>query len=97
MRIKIYTPDEIRAFRIFLKESRLEFANRFFLTRETIKGWELGRRNASGPALVILQQIEVAIQCKKDEGRKMLAQYRKGCRQIKSPICANRQGSVPKH
>ena len=80
MKIKIYSPAEIRAMRIFLKESRTKFADRFFLTDETIKGWELGRRNASGPALVILQQIEGAIEMKKKESRKVLAQYRKELR-----------------
>lgn len=84
MRIKIYSPDEIRAMRVFLKESRAEFAARFFLTCETIKGWETGRRNPSGPALVILQQIGQVVLCKKEEGRKVLAQYRQGLRAQKS-------------
>lgn len=80
MRIKVYSPEQIRGMRIFLKESRAEFAKRFFLTYETIKGWELGRRNASGPALVILQQIEGEVNRKKEEGRKTLAQYRRELR-----------------
>ncbi|MCK5612115.1 hypothetical protein KAR91_60145 [Candidatus Pacearchaeota archaeon] len=79
IRIKIYSPAEIKAMRIFLKESRAQFADRFFLTAETIKGWELGRRNASGPALVILQQIETEINIKKEESRKILEEYRRGC------------------
>ena len=80
MKIKIYSHDEIRAMRTFLKESRSVFADRFFLTAETIKGWELGRRNASGPALVILQQIEEEVKRKREEGRKTLAQYRRELR-----------------
>ena len=78
-RIKIYSPDEIRSMRVFLKESRAVFADRFFLTAVTIKGWEIGRRNASGPALVILQQIENEINIKKEEDRKILEEYRRGC------------------
>ena len=76
MRIKIYSPGEIRAMRKYLTESRSVCGDRFFLTSETIKGWELERRNASGPALVILQQIENEINRKKEEDRKILEKYR---------------------
>ena len=85
MRIKIYSPDQIRSMREYLKETREEFADRFFLTYETIKGWELGRRNVSGPALVILQQIEGVIERQKEDSMKNLALYRQQIRAKKKP------------
>lgn len=72
-KIKIYSPSEIRLMRRKVRETREEFADRFFLTSETIKGWENGRRNASGPALVILQMIEEEITEKHEETRRCAA------------------------
>jgi len=63
---------------IELAENREKFADRFFLTYETIKGWERGKRITSGPALVILQQIEAIVEAKKAESREVLAEYRRG-------------------
>lgn len=57
-KIKIFSPDEIRTIRNFFHLTRAEFADLFFLTDETIKGWEIGRRNPSGPAIRILLDLE---------------------------------------
>ena len=56
--MKRYSPEEIRQIRTELKESRYKFGMRFFLSDETIKNWELGRKNPSGPALRIMQVCE---------------------------------------
>lgn len=56
--IKIFTPPEIRKIREFFKLTRADFAELFFLTAETVKGWETGRRNQCGPALVIMANLE---------------------------------------
>jgi len=76
--MKIYTGQEIRAMRNYLKESRSKFADRFFLTFEAVKGWESGRRNVSGPALIILGQINELINNKKAESARLLSEYRRG-------------------
>lgn len=57
-KLKIYPPDEIKKLRKFFRMSRADFADLFFLTDETVKGWESGRRNPCGPALVILGQLD---------------------------------------
>ncbi|MFH7319270.1 helix-turn-helix domain-containing protein [Desulfurivibrio sp. D14AmB] len=64
-RAKIYTPDQIRQIRQGLRDSRSEFARRFLVSTETVKGWEIGRRNQQGPALVIMQQLEAIADEKK--------------------------------
>jgi DNA-binding transcriptional regulator YiaG len=55
---KIFTPAEILAIRTNLGKSRSEFAELFFGTRETIKGWETGRRQPSSSAIRLLQVVE---------------------------------------
>jgi len=45
--------------------TRYEFAELFFLEAETIKNWEIGRRNPSGPAMLILQMLDEEIREKK--------------------------------
>ncbi len=72
----MYAPDEIRMLRRKVRENRIQFADRFFLTAETVKGWETGRRNVSGPALVILQMIEEEIAATDAENRAYAAKGR---------------------
>lgn len=57
---KKYSPAEIRDIRQTLGDSRSRFADRFlYLSFEIIKKWEEGKREPYGPAMVILQQLEV--------------------------------------
>lgn len=57
-KIKLFVPDEVRKIRSYFHKTRDEFADLFYLTSETVKGWELGRRNISGPAIRVLQDLE---------------------------------------
>ena len=57
-KLKKYAPNEIRKLRKFFRLTRADFADLFLLTDETVKGWETGRRNPYGPALVIMAQLD---------------------------------------
>jgi putative transcriptional regulator len=57
-KVKIYSPAQIKTIRKGLGDTREQFSRRFLVSPETIKGWETGRRNPQGPALVIMQQVE---------------------------------------
>lgn len=53
------TPEEIRALRGSLGLTQGELAQRLCLSREAITHWETGRSNPSGPAEMLLRQMQV--------------------------------------
>lgn len=76
-RVKIYTPEQIKEIRGQLRESRPTFARRFLVSSETVKGWETGRRNQQGPALVIMQQLEAIVDERKRQHTSTLENIRR--------------------
>lgn len=52
------SPDDIRRLRERLKLTQAELAERLCLTRGAIEHWETGRHEATGPAVLILRQLE---------------------------------------
>jgi DNA-binding transcriptional regulator YiaG len=75
---KLYTGAEIRAIRQTLRDSRSRFAKRFLLDFETIKAWENEEnpRKPTGPANVIMQELERFAQEIKTEQRRVLESVR---------------------
>lgn len=73
-----YSGAEIRAMRLALKESRKEFGCRFLLSAAAIKKYELGKREAWGPVIVILGQIEKEVEARRELRRKTLENVRAG-------------------
>lgn len=53
-----WTPDRVKAVRKSLGQTQEQFAVHFRLHPEAIRTWEQGRGNPSGPATVILEQLE---------------------------------------
>lgn len=56
--IDLWTPERVRAVRKALGETQDQFARRFRLHPESIRTWEQGRGRPSGPASIILEQLE---------------------------------------
>lgn len=89
-KFKRYTGDEVRALRLALKETRREFGQRFLLSEATIKKYEVEKREAWGPVIVILGQIEKEVEAKRELRRKTLenVRARRGTRlQVASGNC----------
>lgn len=53
-----WTPTRIRDLRIRFGETQEEFAKRFRLSVEAVRGWEQDKGSPSGPASVILDQLK---------------------------------------
>lgn len=53
-----WTSVRVKAVRRSLGETQEQFATHFRLHPESIRTWEQGRGNPSGPATVILEQLE---------------------------------------
>jgi len=51
------TPAEVRALRVRLGLSQVQFARRFGFTLDTLRQYEQGRRTPSGPAATLLRVI----------------------------------------
>lgn len=66
--MRVYTKEEIRKLREFLRMTRDEFAGHLGVTAEAVKGWEQGRRNPSGSANLLIKQLGE----KADEKRKVV-------------------------
>lgn len=73
---KRYLPDEIRAMRKYLRESRERFADRFLMSGDAFKKYETGKREPWGPVIVILGQIAAEIEELKEERSKLLENVR---------------------
>lgn len=59
--IEDWTPERVKAVRKALGETQEVFARRFRLHPEAIRTWEQDRGQPSGPATVILDQLESAV------------------------------------
>lgn len=55
---KNYTACEIKETRARMQMSQTEFADLFHATKDTVKGWECGRRHPSCSSMRLLQIIE---------------------------------------
>ena len=53
-------PNEIRDARLALKMSQAEFAEEFQFSLPTVRKWEQGQRQPSGPAMILLSIIRHA-------------------------------------
>jgi DNA-binding transcriptional regulator YiaG len=58
MATNTWTPARIKALRERYGEKQEEFARRFRITVHTLRFWEQGQGKVSGPATVILDQLE---------------------------------------
>lgn len=76
---KFYTGREIKAIRQTLRDSRARFARRFLLDFETVKAWEndTNPRKPTGPANVILQELEKFTRDIKTEQARVLSSIRR--------------------
>ena len=56
----VHVPDKVnvRAIRVKLALSRVEFANRFGFSPDAVKEWEIGRRKPDRSARVLLKIVE---------------------------------------
>ena len=72
-RIRRFQPEEIRQIRRYLNETRPEFAYRFWVSHETIKSWETGRRNPDGPSLILLSHYEKEANERRAEKNRVVA------------------------
>ena len=75
-KVKTFAADEIRKLRKFFHLTRADFGDQFLVTDETVKGWESGRRNPCGPALVILGQLDELRAAKRAELERDIAHGR---------------------
>lgn len=75
---KLYTGAEIKKIRQTLRDSRARFARRFLLDFETVKAWEndANPRKPTGPANVIMQELEQFAQEIRDEQGRVLKSIR---------------------
>ena len=55
---KSMSPEQILKLRTKLDETQAEFADRPGVSKWTIVGWELGRRDPSGMALRLLEKVQ---------------------------------------
>lgn len=68
--ISEWTSDRVKAVRKAMGETQEQFAAHFRLHPEAIRTWEQNRGNPSGPATVILDELERACGCDpKSNGR----------------------------
>lgn len=58
MKYKAYSRDEIKSFRKMLGLSVSAFGDLFFASKDTVKGWESGRRTPSCSSMRIMQFVE---------------------------------------
>ncbi len=56
--VKKWTPERIKKLRRSLEETQEEFARRFRLSTIAVRIWEAGKGHPSGPATVLLDQLE---------------------------------------
>jgi len=71
-RYQLYSPERISAIRKSLKETREDFAGRFFVSEDAIKKWEKGLRELPGPAARLMIAIEAEALNKRNEQTRIL-------------------------
>jgi len=61
-KVRVYklTPNEIRDARLAMKMSQAEFADEFRFSLPTVRKWEQGQREPSGPTMILLSIIKHA-------------------------------------
>ena len=61
-KVRVYklTPNEIRDARLAMKMNQAEFANVFRFSLPTVRKWEQGQREPSGPTMILLSIIKHA-------------------------------------
>ncbi len=57
----MWTPERIRDLRRRYGETQDEFAHRFRVSIQSVQTWEQGKGEPSGPATVIMDQLEAAL------------------------------------
>lgn len=83
-RKRTFKPPEIKRIRTILKLSRPEFGDLLWVSGETVKSWEVGRRNPDGPARLLLCHYHEIAESKRTEENSVLdrtlkmAQYKGG-------------------
>jgi putative transcriptional regulator len=60
VRLHKLAPNEIREARLAMKMSQAEFAEEFHFSLPTVRKWEQGQREPSGPAMILLSIIKHA-------------------------------------
>lgn len=57
----MWTPERIKALRKRYRENQEQFAQRFRVTIHAVQRWEQNKDSPSGPATIILDQLDAAL------------------------------------
>jgi len=87
---KLYTGEEILSIRQDLHESRTQFCRRFLVKPDTIRCWESGRGDISGPCSILLQQIEAKVNHFKEAKAKAAAKWEENGQAGITPMNSNK-------
>lgn len=59
MLLMAMTPEQVKNIRSRLGLTQVEFARKLRVTTMTVRHWEAGRRNCTGPAEVLVQLLDL--------------------------------------